>query len=94
VVGLRHEERQREIEHEKKLDEAWSKTDKGKGKYSSKPKFLNCKGNRKKHYDKRQMKTRFSDISKFQDNNEPKRIYHNKEDALKGILALLLKIRK
>jgi hypothetical protein len=29
VVGLCHEERQRKIEHEKKLDEAWSKKDKG-----------------------------------------------------------------
>jgi hypothetical protein len=25
LVGLHHEERQREIEHEKMLDEAWSK---------------------------------------------------------------------
>jgi hypothetical protein len=46
VVGLCHEERQREIEHEKKLDEAQSKIDKGKGKDSSKPESSNHKGDR------------------------------------------------
>jgi hypothetical protein len=57
VVSLCHEERQREIEHEKKLDEAWSKKDKGKGKDSSKPESSNHKGDRKKLYDKEQKKT-------------------------------------
>jgi predicted nucleic acid-binding Zn ribbon protein len=52
VVGLHHKEWQREIEHEKKLDKAWSKKDKDKGKDSSKPESLNHKGNRKKPYDK------------------------------------------
>jgi hypothetical protein len=37
VVGLRDVEGQREIEHEKKLDEAPSKKDKDKGKEVSKP---------------------------------------------------------
>jgi hypothetical protein len=53
VVGLRHEERQWEIEHEKKLDKAWSKTDKGKGKDSSKPESSNHKDDRKMPYDKK-----------------------------------------
>jgi hypothetical protein len=52
VVSLWHEERQREIEYKKKLDKAWSKKDKCKGKDSSKPKSLNHKGDRKKPYDK------------------------------------------
>jgi hypothetical protein len=53
VVGLCHEERHREIEHEKKIDEARSNKDKGKGKDSSKLESLNHNGNRKKPYDKR-----------------------------------------
>jgi hypothetical protein len=48
VVGLRHEERQIEFEHEKKLDKAQSKKDKGKAQDSSKPESLNYKDNRKK----------------------------------------------
>jgi hypothetical protein len=90
VVGLYHEKWQREIEHEKKLDEAGSKKDKGKGKDSSKPKSLNHKGDRKKPYDTVQKKTRFSDTSKSKDKDEPKRTHHNKEEALKAIPAWLL----
>jgi hypothetical protein len=52
VVGLRHEERQREIEYEKKLDETWSKKDRCKGKEISKPESSSYRGNRKKSYDK------------------------------------------
>jgi hypothetical protein len=43
VVGLRHQDRQREIENEKKLDEARSKTHQGKGKTSSNPESSNHK---------------------------------------------------
>jgi hypothetical protein len=57
VVGLYHKERQREIEHEKKLDKARSKTDKGQGKNSSKPESLYHKGDRKISYDEIQKKT-------------------------------------
>jgi hypothetical protein len=89
VVCLRHEEKQREIEYKKKLDEARSKKDKGKGKDSSKPESSNYKGDRKKSYDKGQKKIRFSDTSKSNDKNEPKWTHHNKEEALKGILASL-----
>jgi hypothetical protein len=87
VFGLRHEKRQWEIEHEKKLDEAWSKKDNGKGNDSSKPEYLNHKGKRKKPYDKGQKKTQFSDTSKSKDKDKPKGTPHNKEEALKGILA-------
>jgi uncharacterized cupredoxin-like copper-binding protein len=52
MVSLCHEEIQREIEHEMKLDEAWSKQDKGKGKNSSKPESSNHKHDSKKIYDK------------------------------------------
>jgi hypothetical protein len=48
VIGLCHEDRQRKIEHEKKLDEVRSKKDKGKGKDFSKPESSNHKGDRKK----------------------------------------------
>jgi hypothetical protein len=57
VVGLCHEEWQREIEHKKKLDEAWSKKDKGKGIESSKPELWNHIGDRTKPYNKGQKKT-------------------------------------
>jgi hypothetical protein len=93
-VGLRHEERQWEIEHVKKLDKARSKKDKGKGKNSSKPESSNHKGDRKKPYDKGQKKTWISDTSKFKDKDKPKRTHHNKEEALKGIPASLQKKRK
>jgi Mg-chelatase subunit ChlI len=83
VVGLCHEERRREIEHEKKLDEAWSKTDKGKGKNSSKPESSNHKGDSKKPYDKGQKKIQFSDPFKSKDKDELKWTHHNKEKALK-----------
>jgi hypothetical protein len=89
VVGLCHEERQREIEYEKKLDKARSKTDKDKGKDSSKPESSNHKGHRKKLYDKGQKKTEFSDTTKSKDKDKPKYTYHNKEEAVKDILALL-----
>jgi hypothetical protein len=59
-----HEEREREIEHEKKLDEAQSKKDEGKGKEISKPGSSSHRGDRKKPYDKGQKKTPFSDTSK------------------------------
>jgi hypothetical protein len=72
VVGNRHEERQREIEHEKKLDESWSKNDQGRGQDSSKPESSNYKGNRKKPYDNGQKNTRFSDTSKSKDKDQPK----------------------
>jgi hypothetical protein len=89
VVGLRHEESQREIEHKKKYDEARSKNNKGKGKYYSKPESSNHKDDRKKLEDKRQTKTWLSNTSKLKDKDEPKQMYHNKEKALKGILASL-----
>jgi hypothetical protein len=71
-VGLRHEERQREIEHETKLDEAQSKKNKGKRKEISKPESSIHRRNREKPYDKGQKKTRFSDTSKSKENDEPK----------------------
>jgi hypothetical protein len=89
VVGLYHEERQREIEHEKKLDKARSKKDKGKGKNFSKHKSSNHKGDRKKPYDNRQNNTQFFDTSKSKDKDEPKRLHHIKEKALKGVPATL-----
>jgi hypothetical protein len=61
------------------------------GKKSSKSESLNHKSDRQKPYDKRQKKTRFSDTSKYKDRDEPKRMPHNKEEALKGILASLKK---
>jgi hypothetical protein len=72
VVGLCHEERQREIEHVKKPDKVRSKKDKGKEKNSAKPEYSNHKCNRKKPYDKEQKKTRFSDTSKSKDKDETK----------------------
>jgi hypothetical protein len=72
VGGLRHEERESEIEHEKKLDKAWSTKAKGKGKCSSKPKSSNHKGDRKNPYYKRQKKTWFSDTSQSKDKNKLK----------------------
>jgi hypothetical protein len=89
VVGLYHEERQREIEYKKDLDEAQSKKDKGKGKEISKPKSSSHRGDQKKPYDKEQKKTQFSDTSKSKEKDEPKRMHHNKEKAWIGILALL-----
>jgi hypothetical protein len=94
VVSLRHEERQREIEHEKNLDEARSKKDKGKGKEISKPESSSHRGDRKKPYDKGQKKTRFSNTSKSKEKDEPKRTHHNKEEALKGIPASLQEKRR
>jgi hypothetical protein len=91
VVSLCDKERQREIEHEKKLDEARIKKDNDKRKDSSKPESSNHRGNRKKPYDKGQKMTRFSDTSKSKDKDEPKQIYYNKEEALKGIPASLQK---
>jgi hypothetical protein len=64
VVSLRHEECQREIQHEMKLDEVWNKKGKGKENEISKPVTSSHRGDRKKPYDKRQKKTRFSDTSK------------------------------
>jgi hypothetical protein len=94
VVGLRHEERQREIEYMTKLDEAQSKKDNGKGKDSSKPESLNHKGDRKKPYNKGQKKTRFSDTSKSKDKDKPQQTHHNNEEALKDIPASLQKKRR
>jgi hypothetical protein len=48
VIGHCHEERQKDIEHEMKLDEAWGKNDNGKGKDFSKPERSNHKSDRKK----------------------------------------------
>jgi hypothetical protein len=94
VVGLRHEKRHREIEHEKKLDEAQSKKDKGKGKDSSKPESSNHKGGRKTGHDKQQKTTGFSNSSKSKDKDVPKRTHHNTEEALKGMRASLHKKRR
>jgi hypothetical protein len=91
VVGLRHEERQREIEYEKKPDEARSKKYKSKGKDSSKSESSNHKSDRKKSDDKGQKKTWISDTSKSKAKDELKRKHHNKEKALKDILTLLQK---
>jgi hypothetical protein len=52
VVGLHHDERQREIEHEKKFDETRSKKTKGKEKDSFKPESSNHTADRKQPYDK------------------------------------------
>jgi hypothetical protein len=89
VIGLCHVERQRAIEYEKKLDEAWSKKDKGKRKDSSMPKFSNHKGDRKKADYKEQQKTRFFYTSKSKDKDKPKRMHYNKEEALNSIPASL-----
>jgi hypothetical protein len=78
VVSLHHEERQKEIKHEKKLNKVWSKKDEGKRNDSSQPESSNHTGDRKKPYDKEQKKTRLPDTSQFKDNDEPKRMYHNK----------------
>jgi hypothetical protein len=51
VVSLHHEERQRKIDHEKKLDETQSKKDKGKGKEISKPESSSHREDQKKPYD-------------------------------------------
>jgi hypothetical protein len=89
VIGLCHEERQREIRHETTLDEARSKKDKGKGKEISMPKFSSYRSDRKKPFDKGQKKTQFSDISKSKEKDNLKRSLHNKKEALKGVLASL-----
>jgi hypothetical protein len=47
MVGLRHEEGQKEIEHERKLDVDQSKKDNDKGKEPYKPESSNHKGDRK-----------------------------------------------
>jgi hypothetical protein len=46
---------------------------------------LNHEADKKKPYNKGQKKIPFSDTSKSKDKDEPKRIYYNKEEALKGI---------
>jgi hypothetical protein len=56
---------------------------------SSKPESSNHKGESKKPYDKGQKTIRFSDTSKSIDKDNPKQMHHNKEEALKGILASL-----
>jgi hypothetical protein len=94
VVGLRHEERQREIGPEKKLDEAGSKKNEGTGKEISTPEASSCRDDRKKSYDMGQKMTRFSDTSKSKDKDEPKWMYHNMEEVLKAVLASLLEICK
>jgi N-acetylmuramoyl-L-alanine amidase CwlA len=94
VVGIGHEERQREIEDEKKLDEAQSKKPKGKGKDSSKPESSNHKGDRKKPYDQGQKMTQFSNTSNSKDKGEPKRTHYNQEEALKYIPASLQEKRR
>jgi hypothetical protein len=94
MVGLDHEETQREIEYEKKLDQAQSKKAKGKGKNSSKPESLNHKGDRTEPYKKGQKKTQYSNTSKSKDKDKPKRMHHIKEEALKDIPALLQEKRR
>jgi hypothetical protein len=47
VKSVWHEENQREIEHEKKLDEVLCMRHKGKGKNSSKPESSNHKGDKR-----------------------------------------------
>jgi hypothetical protein len=89
MVSLCHEKRQRKIEHEKKLDEAQSKKDKGKGKDSFNPESSNHKSDRKKPYDKGQKKIRFSNTSKLEDKDHLEQMHHNNEESLKDILALL-----
>jgi hypothetical protein len=86
-AGLRHEDRQREIEHKTKLDKAQSKKDQGNGKDSSNHESSNYRGDRKKPYDNGQKKTRFSNTSKSKDKEEPKRTHHNKGAGLKSRLA-------
>jgi hypothetical protein len=54
VVRLHHTERQRELKHEKKLDQARSKNDKAKGKEISKPKSSTNRVDQKNPYDKGQ----------------------------------------
>jgi hypothetical protein len=71
VVGFLHKERQMEIKQEKKLDKTRSKKDKGKRKEISKPKSSSDTGDWKKLYDKEQKKTRYSDISKSKEKDEP-----------------------
>jgi hypothetical protein len=57
VVALRHEERERDIEHKKKFDLALSKKANNKGLDCSKPESLNHRGDRKKPYDNGKKKT-------------------------------------
>jgi hypothetical protein len=64
VIGLRNEKCEMEMEHEKNIDETPSKKDKAKGKEISKPEFSSHRGNQMMPYDKRQLKTWFSDTSK------------------------------
>jgi hypothetical protein len=89
VVSLYHEEMQREIKHEKNLDEVRSTKDNDKGQEISKPNSSSQRGNQKKPYDKGQKKIRFLDTSKSKTKDEPKRTHHNKEEALKDVLASL-----
>jgi hypothetical protein len=63
VVGLRHKERQTEIEHGMKLHEARCKKDNGKTKEMSKPESSSQRGDQKKLDNKGQMKTWFSETS-------------------------------
>jgi hypothetical protein len=89
VVSLGHEEKQREIEHKKNLDEAQSKKDKGKQKEISTPESSSHRGDRKTYCDKGQKKPQFSDTSKSKEMDDPKQMHHNIEEALKGIQAFL-----
>jgi hypothetical protein len=53
VLGLHHEEWQKEIKHKKQLNKTPCKKEKAKGKELSKPKSSNQKRNQKKFYDKK-----------------------------------------
>jgi hypothetical protein len=91
VVGLRHKERQREIEHKKEPHEVRGKKAKGKKTEISKPESSSHRCDRKKHYDKCLKMTWFSNTSKSKKKDEPKRMHHNKEEALKGVSGSPLK---
>jgi hypothetical protein len=89
VVGIWHEERQREVEHEMYLDVGRSKMDQGKGQEISKPKCSRHRGDLNKAYDKGQQKTWFSDTSKSKEIDELTWLQDYKEVAWRAVLASL-----
>jgi hypothetical protein len=91
VVAFCYEERQMKIEYEKKGYQAGNTLEKGKGKEISTPESSRHRGDRKDSYDMRQKKLRFSNTSKSKEKDKPMRTYHNKEDRLHGLLALVMK---
>jgi hypothetical protein len=89
VVVLRHEERQREIRYQKKLNDPISKADKGNGKDISNPQSSSHRGNWTKPCDKGSKMIRFFDTSKSNESYELKRMHQKMDETLKGILASL-----